>query len=187
VDNRGTGGRGRAFKTVTYGQLGVIEAEDKIAIARHLGAEAFVDASRVGIWGWSYGGYLALLAMLYGEGPDTFRMGVAVAPVTSWRFYDTIYTERYLSTPQNNPEGYDLGSPVTYAGNLRDDQRLLMIHGDYDDNVHVQNTIVMAEALIAADRQFDMMLYPGRNHSIFGGNTRHHLFTLISRYITENL
>ena len=187
VDNRGTGGRGKGFKDLTYGQLGVLEAEDQIAAAQYLGAMPFVDASRVGIWGWSYGGYLSLLAMLYGDGPTTFKLGVAVAPVTSWRFYDTIYTERYLSTPQNNPDGYDLGSPLTYAENLRDDQRLLLVHGDYDDNVHVQNTIVMAEALIAAGKQFDMMLYPGRNHGIYGGNTRLHLFTLLSRFITENL
>jgi dipeptidyl-peptidase 4 len=146
-----------------------------------------VDAERVGIWGWSYGGYLALMAMLYDQGPETFRLGVAVAPVTSWRFYDTIYTERYLSTPQNNPEGYDLGSPLTYADRLRDDQRLLLVHGDYDDNVHVQNTVAMAEALIAANRQFDLMYYPGRNHSIAGGTTRLHLFTLLTRFISENL
>jgi dipeptidyl-peptidase 4 len=187
VDNRGTGGRGKAFQSETYLRLGVVEAEDQIAAARHLGALPYVDAERVGIWGWSYGGYLALLAMLYEQGPETFRLGVAVAPVTSWRFYDTIYTERYLSTPQNNPDGYDLGSPLTYADRLRDDQRLLLVHGDYDDNVHVQNTVAMAEALIAANRQFDLMYYPGRNHSIAGGTTRLHLFTLLTRFISENL
>jgi dipeptidyl-peptidase 4 len=187
VDNRGTGGRGKEFKAQIYRRLGVVEAEDKIAVARHLGALPYVDDARLGIWGWSYGGYLALMAMLYEQGPETFKLGAAVAPVTSWRFYDTIYTERYLSTPQNNPAGYDLGSPLTYAANLGDHQRLLLVHGDFDDNVHVQNTVAMAEALIAADKQFELMLYPGRNHGIFGGNTRHHLFTLLSRFITENL
>jgi len=187
VDNRGSGGRGKAFQAQTYGRLGVLEAEDQIAAAKHFGQMDFVDAERLGIWGWSYGGYLTLLAMLYEDGPETFKVGVAVAPVTSWRYYDTIYTERYLRTPQDNPEGYDRGSPVTYAENLRDHQRLLIVHGDADDNVHVQNAVVMTDALIAANRPFDMMLYPGRNHGIYGGTTRLHLFSLLTRYITENL
>jgi dipeptidyl-peptidase-4 len=187
VDNRGTGGRGKAFKTLTQRRLGPLEAEDQIAAARHLGALPYVDEDRMGIWGWSYGGYLTLLAMLYGEGPETFKAGVSVAPVTNWRFYDTIYTERYLSTPQRNAEGYDAGSPVTYAANLRDDQELLLVHGTGDDNVHVQNTIVMADALIAAGKQFDLMLYPGRNHGIYGGNTRIHLYTMLTDFFAEHL
>lgn len=187
VDNRGTGGRGKSFKALTYKQLGILEAEDQIAAARHFGAMDFVDEDRLGIWGWSYGGYLSLLAMLYDDGPETFRLGVAVAPVTNWRFYDTIYTERYLSTPQKNPEGYDLGSPVTYADRMRDDQELLIVHGDFDDNVHVQNAVVMADALIEANKQFEMMIYPGRNHGIYGGTTRLHLFTLLTDFLTENL
>ena len=187
VDNRGTGGRGKAFKTVTQNRLGILEAEDQIAAAQHLGGMGFVDADRMGIWGWSYGGYLSLLAMTYGDGPETFKMGIAVAPVTSWRQYDTIYTERYLSTPQKNPEGYDLGSPTTYAANLADTQDLLIVHGDADDNVHVQNTMAMVDALQAENKQFDLMIYPGRNHGIYGGNTRMHLFTMLTRYLAESL
>ena len=187
VDNRGTGGRGKTFKALAYKQLGILEAEDQTAAAQHFGEQDFVDEDRLGIWGWSYGGYLSLLAMLYEDGPETFRLGVAVAPVTNWRFYDTIYTERYLSTPQKNPEGYDLGSPVTYADRMRDDQELLIVHGDFDDNVHVQNAVVMADALIEANKQFEMMIYPGRNHGIYGGTTRLHLFTLLTDFITENL
>ncbi|WP_420454182.1 DPP IV N-terminal domain-containing protein [Rubrivirga sp.] len=187
VDNRGTGGRGKAFKTLTQNRLGILEAEDQIAAAQHLGAMPFVDADRMGIWGWSYGGYLSLLAMTYGEGPETFHLGMAVAPVTSWRQYDTIYTERYLSTPQKNPQGYDLGSPTTYAANLADGQELLIVHGDADDNVHVQNTMAMVDALQAENKQFDLMIYPGRNHGIYGGATRRHLFTLLTEYVAENL
>ncbi len=187
VDNRGTGGRGKRFKAQTYKRLGPLEAEDQIAAAQHFGAMDWVDEDRLGIWGWSYGGYLTLLAMLYEDGPETFKLGVSIAPVTNWRLYDTIYTERYLSTPQKNPDGYDLGSPVTYAANLRDDQELLIVHGDADDNVHVQNTVIMADALQAANKQFDLMIYPGRNHGIFGGTTRLHLFTMITDFVTENL
>ena len=125
--------------------------------------------------------------MTYGDGPQTFHTGVAVAPVTSWRQYDTIYTERYLSTPQKNASGYDLGSPTTYAANLSDTQDLLIVHGDADDNVHVQNTMAMVDALQAENKQFDLMIYPGRNHGIYGGNTRMHLFTMLTRYLAESL
>ena len=187
VDNRGTGARGRDFRTSTYKRLGILEAEDQIAAAEHFGRQPYVDAERIGIWGWSYGGYLTLLSMLYGEGPETFTAGVAVAPVTDWRLYDTIYTERYLSTPQKNPEGYREGAPQTYADRLQDDQDLLIIHGDFDDNVHFQNAIQMADALQEAGKQFEMMVYPGRNHGIYGGNTRLHLFTLITDFLEEEL
>ena len=125
--------------------------------------------------------------MLYGDGPDVFKTGVAVAPVTSWRLYDTIYTERYLSTPQKNPEGYDEGSPQTYADRLRDEQDLLLVHGDFDDNVHFQNAIQMADALQEAGKQFELMVYPGRDHGISGGDTRLHLFTLITDFLAEEL
>ena len=187
VDNRGSGGRGKAFKTLTQNRLGILEAEDQTAAAQWLAQQPYVDGERIGIWGWSYGGYLTLLSMLYGEGPETFRAGIAVAPVTSWRQYDTIYTERYLSTPQLNPTGYDAGSPVTYADRLADDQRLLIVHGDADDNVHVQNTMVMVDALQAAGKQFEMMLYPGRNHGIYGGRTRLHVYTMLTNFVVENL
>ena len=187
VDNRGTGGRGKEFKTLTQLNLGPMEAEDQIAAAQYFGAMDYIDEDRMGIWGWSYGAYLTLLAMSYGEGPETFHAGVSVAPVTNWRFYDTIYTERYLSTPQKNPSGYDDGSPVTYVENFTDDQELLIVHGGADDNVHVQNTIVMAEALQAAGKQFELMIYPGRTHGISGGNTRLHLFTMLTDFFREHL
>lgn len=187
IDNRGTGGRGRDFRGAVYKQLGRLEAEDQIAAAQWFGAQPYVDAQRMGIWGWSYGGYMTLMAMLTGEGPSTFKMGISVAPVTDWRQYDTIYTERFMSTPQKNAEGYDLGAPTRYAANLRDDQALLLVHGDFDDNVHFQNTVQMADALQAAGKQFDMMVYPGRNHGIYGGRTRLHLYTLMTNYIREHL
>ncbi len=187
VDNRGTGARGRDFRSVTYRRLGQIEAADQIAAARHLAALPYVDARRVGIWGWSYGGYLTLMALLTGDGPETFRVGLAVAPVTDWRQYDTIYTERYMSTPQKNPRGYAAGAPQAYAARLRDDQRLLIVHGDLDDNVHFQNTIQMIDRLQAANRPFDLMVYPGRDHALRGGQTPLHLFTYLTRYLREHL
>ncbi len=187
VDNRGTGARGRDFRTVPYKRLGVPEAEDFIASARYFGDQPYIDADRIGIWGWSYGGFMTLLSLLYGDGPEVFDTGIAVAPVTDWRQYDTIYTERYMSTPQKNPEGYRIGSPVTYADRLREDQDLLIVHGDLDDNVHFQNAIQMADALQAANKQFDFMVYPGRNHGIYGGTTRLHLYTMLTEYLVENL
>ena len=187
VDNRGTGARGKKFKSVTYKNLGQIEAEDQIAAAQHLGALSYIDADRIGIWGWSYGGYMTLMAMLYGDGPETFKLGVSVAPVTDWRLYDTIYTERYMSTPQKNEDGYKAGAPQTYADRLKDHQKLLIIHGDFDDNVHFQNTVQMIDALQAANKQFDMMMYPGRTHGISGDKTRLNLFTKATDYIKENL
>lgn len=187
VDNRGTGGRGKAFQDVPYQQMGPPEARDQIAAARHLAANPAVDSMRVGIWGWSYGGYLTLMSMLYDEGPSTFAAGAAVAPVTDWRFYDTIYTERYMATPQQNRGGYERGAPLNYADRLRDDQELLIVHGDFDDNVHFQNSVQMVDELQQANKQFDFMMYPGRNHGIFGGLTRLHLFTLITDFIEQHL
>jgi dipeptidyl-peptidase-4 len=187
VDNRGTGGRGKAFQDVPYQQLGQPEAADQIRAAQALADSAWVDADRIGIWGWSYGGYMTLLSMLKGEGPSTFDTGISVAPVTDWRLYDTIYTERYMSTPQRNEDGYENGAPQTYADRLRADQNLLMVHGDDDDNVHVQNSVQMVNQLQDANKQFRFMMYPTREHGIAGGKTRLHLFTMITNMVTEHL
>ncbi len=187
VDNRGTGGRSKEFKSEPYRRLGVLEARDQIAAAKQFGGLDFVDEERIGVWGWSYGGYLTLMSMLTGDGPDTFKLGIAVAPVTDWRQYDTIYTERYMSTPQRNPEGYAVSAPVSYADRLQDEQKLFLVHGDLDDNVHYQNAVQMIDALQNAEKQFDMMLYPGRDHGIYGGRTRLHLYTMMTDYIEENL
>ena len=187
VDNRGTGARGNAFKTTTYKQLGVLEAQDQIAAAKHLASLPYVDDERIGIWGWSYGGYMTLMSMLYGDGPTTFALGMAVAPVTDWRQYDTIYTERYMSTPQANPDGYAAAAPLTYADRLRPEQDLLLVHGDLDDNVHFQNVIQMVDALQREGKQFDLMVYPGRDHGISGGTTRLHLFTYMTEYLQDHL
>jgi len=187
VDNRGTGARGNAFKTVTYKRLGQLEAQDQIAAARYIGQQSWADASRLGIWGWSYGGFTTLNSLLMGAGPQTFRVGMAVAPVTDWKQYDTIYTERFLSTPQNNPAGYTDGSPIRYAANLADHQHLLIVHGDLDDNVHLQNTTQMTYALQNAGKPFDLMIYPGKNHGIGGRATRLHLFRMMTDYVRDNL
>ncbi len=183
VDGRGTGGRGAVFKKQTYGQLGKLETEDQIATARYLGGLPFVNAARIGIWGWSYGGYMSSLSMMLGA--DVFKAGIAVAPVTTWRFYDTIYTERYLKRPQDNPGGYDDNSPITHAGKLKGN--FLLVHGTADDNVHFQNAVVLQNALIKAGKQFESFYYPGRNHGIGGGNTRMHLFGMMTRFVLEKL
>ncbi len=187
VDNRGTGGRGKAFKSQPYRQLGILEAADQIAAARALGELPYVDEDRIGVWGWSYGGYMTLMSMLTGPGPQVFSFGMAVAPVTDWRLYDTIYTERYMSTPANNPDGYTISAPLSYAGRLAPHQRLMLAHGDFDDNVHFQNTVQMVDALQAANKSFDFMMYPGRNHGIFGGKTRLHLHTMMTEFVRESL
>ncbi len=187
VDNRGTGARGKAFESGTYRELGKLEAADQIAAAKHFGSLSYVDADRIGIWGWSYGGYMTLMSMLTGDGPETFKFGASVAPVTDWGLYDTIYTERYMSTPQHNAEGYELSAPQHYADRLSDHQRLLLVHGDFDDNVHFQNAAQMANELQAANKQFEFMMYPGRNHGIYGGKTRLHLHTMMTRFIREAL
>ncbi len=183
VDNRGTGGRGRNFSHTTYGQLGKLEVEDQINSAKHLGQRSYVDQDRIGIWGWSYGGYMASLAMFLGN--DVFKAGIAVAPVSSWRFYDTVYTERYLQTPQLNAEGYDRYSPLTHADKLRGN--FLLVHGTGDDNVHFQNAVALQDALISAGKQFDSFYYPNRNHGIYGGNTRLHLFEMLTGFVTKKL
>ncbi len=183
VDNRGTGGRGIAFKHCTYKQLGRLEVRDQIEAARYLGTLPYVDAGRIGIWGWSYGGYMAALTLF--KGNEYFKMAISVAPVTSWRFYDTIYTERYLQRPQDNPRGYDDNSPVELAGMLKG--AFLMIHGTGDDNVHFQNSVELERALILAGKQFRSFYYPDKNHGLYGGNTRYHLFKMMTDFLRSNL
>jgi len=183
VDNRGTGARGAAFKKMTYRHLGKWEVNDQIEGAKFLATQAYVDKTRIGIWGWSYGGYMASLTMFVGA--DYFKTGVAVAPVTHWKFYDTIYTERYMARPQDNPEGYEESAPITHAEKLKGN--LLIIHGTADDNVHFQNTVELVNELQKHNKQFRVMFYPNRNHGIYGGNTRVHLYTMITNFILENL
>ncbi|MCH7411448.1 S9 family peptidase [Belliella sp. DSM 111904] len=183
VDNRGTGARGREFKHATYANLGAIETEDQIAGAKHLGTLPFVDKERIGIWGWSYGGYMSSLALMTGN--DVFKSAIAVAPVTTWRYYDSIYTERYLQTPQLNPSGYDDNSPITHVNKLKGN--LLLIHGTGDDNVHFQNAVDLVDALIKADKQFESFYYPNRNHGISGGNTSWHLYSMMTDFIKRKL
>lgn len=183
VDNRGTGARGRDFRTVTYKQLGKFEIEDQISGAKYLGTLPYIDKKRIGIWGWSYGGYMSSLGIT--KGADVFTMAIAVAPVTNWRFYDSIYTERYMDTPQNNGNGYDDNSPINHVGKL--EGKYLLIHGSADDNVHVQNTMRMISALVDADKQFDLFIYPDKNHGIYGGNTRYHLYKMMNDFILKNL
>ncbi len=183
VDGRGTGFKGAKFKKVTQNKLGKYEVEDQIAAAKKLGQLSYIDQTRIGIWGWSYGGFMSSNALF--KGNDVFKMAIAVAPVGSWRFYDTIYTERYMSTPQENPLGYDQNSPINHVDKLKGD--FLLVHGSGDDNVHLQNTMRMVEALIQADKQFEWMIYPDKNHSIFGGNTRLHLYKKMTNFIHETL
>ena len=183
VDGRGTGYRGTKYKKATYKNLGKYEIEDQIAAAQWVGSQSFVDAGRIGIFGWSFGGYMASLAMT--KGADVFKVGIAVAPVTTWRYYDTIYTERYLQTPQENPQGYDENSPINFADLMKG--KFLLIHGTADDNVHYQNAVEMAEALIQKNKEFEFMTYPDKNHGIYGGNTRLHLYQKMTDFILNNL
>lgn len=183
VDNRGTEARGAAFKKSTYKQMGKLEVADQIEVAKYLGGMSYVDKSRIGVEGWSFGGYLAALCMT--KGSEYFKCGISVAPVTNWRFYDSIYTERYLSLPQDNPYGYDDNSPINHVKNLKG--KYLLVHGTADDNVHFQNSVEMVTALIKANKQFDSFYYPDKNHSIYGGNTRYHLYTKMTNFLVENL
>ena len=183
IDPRGTGFKGAAFKKVTYKELGKYEVEDQIAAAKLLAQRNYIDAERVGIWGWSYGGFMSSNSLFKGDG--VFKMAIAVAPVTSWRFYDTVYTERYMRTPQENASGYDENSPINHVDKLKGD--FLLVHGSGDDNVHVQNTMRMVEALVQANKQFDMAIYPDKNHGIFGGKTRLQLYTKMTNFINEHL
>jgi len=183
VDGRGTGFKGAKFKKVTYKNLGKYEIEDQIAAAKWLGNQKYIDKTRIGIFGWSFGGYMASLAMT--KGADVFKTGIAVAPVTNWRYYDSVYTERFLLTPQENPAGYDENSPTTYANLLKG--KFLLIHGTADDNVHFQNSMEFSEALIQNKKQFEFMAYPDKNHGIYGGQTRPQLYQKMTDFILENL
>ena len=183
VDPRGTGARGEEFRKITYKQLGHYETIDLVETAKYLGKKDFIDKDRIGIWGWSYGGFMTCLSMTKGDG--VYDAGIAVAPVTNWRFYDNIYTERFMRKPQQNKEGYEQNSPLNFADQLQGD--LLLVHGSADDNVHVQNTMEFAERLVQANKQFDMKIYTNRNHGIYGGNTRYHLYNLMTDFLEENL
>lgn len=183
VDGRGTGARGQEFRKCTYQRMGLLEARDQVEAAQALGKLPFIDSKRMAIWGWSFGGYCTLMSMSTGNG--TFKAGIAVAPPTDWKFYDTVYTERFMRTPKENFEGYAATSPVNLAKDLQG--KLLLIHGSADDNVHVQNTMAYAEALVQANKQFDMHIYTNRDHGIYGGNTRYHLYTKMSDFLFNNL
>lgn len=183
VDNRGAAFRGRDFRKVTQFRLGVAESDDQIAVARWLGAQSWVDPARIGMWGWSYGGFLTTMSLV--RGGSLFKMGMAVAPVTDWRLYDSIYTERYMGIPQENADGYRVSSPQLQVNGLK--ARLLLVHGTGDDNVHPQNTTQLVERLIEAGKKFDLMLYPNRTHSISGGNATVHLFETLTAYVLQNL
>ncbi|WP_258541386.1 S9 family peptidase [Parvicella tangerina] len=183
VDARGTGYRGRDFKHSTYLQLGKYETEDQIAAAKELGNLKYIDKDRIGIFGWSYGGYMSSLCIT--KGADVFKSAIAVAPVTNWRFYDNIYTERFMRTPQENGKNYDVNSPINHVDKLKGNY--LLIHGSADDNVHFQNSMEMVDALIKANKQFDFMAYPNKNHGIYGGNTREHLYNLMTNFLIEKL
>ncbi len=183
VDPRGTGYRGRDFKHITYKQLGKYETEDQIEAAKYLGKLNYIDASRIGIWGWSYGGYMSSLCIM--KGADVFKTAVAMAPVTTWRFYDTIYTERYLQRPQDNASGYDDNSPINHVDKL--EGNFLLVHGTGDDNVHFQNSVVLQDALIAAGKQFDSFYYPDKNHGLRGGTDRNHFYKMLAKYLMEKL
>lgn len=183
VDPRGTGHRGREFRHCTYGQLGKYETEDQIASAKWLAKQPYVDGSRIGIQGWSYGGYMSSLCIT--KGADVFKAAIAVAPVTNWRYYDSIYTERFMGLPKDNARGYDDNSPINHVDKLKGNY--LLIHGLADDNVHYQNSAEMTLALVKANKPFDQFIYPDKNHGIYGGNTRLHLFEMMTEWLEENL
>nr|WP_319266564.1 S9 family peptidase [uncultured Draconibacterium sp.] len=183
VDPRGTGARGEDFRKVTYMQLGKYESDDQVEAAKYLTTLPYVDDQNISIFGWSYGGFMTLLTLE--KGGDLFKAGIAVAPVTSWRFYDTVYTERFMRTPEENPEGYDDNSPLSHAEDIKGN--LLIVHGTADDNVHAQNTFEMTEKMVQAGVQFDMAMYTNRNHGIRGGNTSMHLYTKMVNFLKDNL
>ena len=182
-DNRGTPGRGLDFANSIYKDMGNLEVQDQLSALEFMKKQSYVDGSRVGVWGWSFGGYMTSLLMTKGDG--AFKTGIAVAPVTTWRYYDSIYTERYLQTPQENAKGYDDNSPINFAKGLKGN--FLLVHGSTDDNVHMQNSMDFVTALVKANKQFDLFIYPNKNHGISGGNTRLHLYTKMTNYLMENL
>jgi dipeptidyl-peptidase-4 len=183
VDPRGTGARGEDFRKCTYGQLGKYESDDQIEAAKYLASLSYVDGKNIAIWGWSYGGFMSALCLT--KGGDVFKAGISVAPVTNQRFYDSVYSERYMGLPSQNPEGYDENSPITLAKGIKG--KLLLVHGTADDNVHYQNTLEFAEAMVQAGVQFQMMSYVNRNHGIRGGNTTMHLYTMFDHFLKDNL
>ena len=183
VDNRGTGARGAEFKKMTHLQLGKYETIDQIETAKWLGKQSYVDASRIGIQGWSYGGYMSSLCIT--KGADVFKMAIAVAPVTNWKYYDSIYTERYLHTPQENKSGYEDNSPINFVNKLKGNY--LIIHGTADDNVHFQNSVDMIDAMVKANKKFESAYYPNKNHGILGGTTRLHLYNKMTDFIYNSL
>lgn len=183
VDNRGTGSRGELFKKMTYKELGKYETEDLITTARYLASLKYVDENKIGVFGWSYGGYMSSLAIT--KGAEDYSAAIAVAPVTNWRYYDNIYTERYMQKPEENNEGYDQNSPINHVDKLKGNY--LLIHGSGDDNVHYQNTMEMINALVDADKHFELMIYPNRNHGIHGGNTRMHLYEMMTDFLERSL
>jgi dipeptidyl-peptidase-4 len=182
TDGRGTGARGEAFRKSTYLKLGLLESDDQIAAARYLGKQAYIDKNRIAIWGWSYGGFTTLMSMSRGNG--VFKAGIAIAPVTDWRYYDSVYAERFMRTPKENFANYDLCAPIKSAGKLQGN--LLLVHGTSDDNVHIQNTMYYSEALVEAGINFDMQIYSNKNHSLLGTKTREHLYTRIINFLKTN-
>ncbi len=183
VDNRGTGARGEEFKKMTYLQLGKYETLDQIAAAKYISEKPWADADRMAIFGWSYGGFMSSLCMT--KGADIFDVGIAVAPVTNWKYYDNIYTERFMRTPRENPEGYEDNSPINFTDQLQG--KYMLVHGTADDNVHVQNAYDLVTSLVEADKDFELMLYPNKNHGIYGGNARYHLYRKMTRFLLDNL
>jgi dipeptidyl-peptidase-4 len=183
VDNRGTGGRSELFKKMTYLQLGKYENIDQVAFAKYLSKLPYVDKDKIGVFGWSYGGFMASLDIT--KGADIFSTAIAVAPVTNWRYYDNIYTERFMRTPKENEQGYDSNSPINHVDKLKGSY--LLIHGSADDNVHFQNSMDMITALVNANKQFKFFTYPNKNHGIYGGNTRYHLYKMMTNFLYEHL
>lgn len=188
INNRGSGAQGQEFKKMTYQQLGKYETEDMITLAKYMAKQPYVNADKIGIYGWSYGGYMATSGIT--KGADVISTAVAVAPVTNWRYYDNIYTERFMRTPEENPSGYDDNSPINFVDRIKGNY--LLCHGSGDDNVHYQNAMELIKALVSANKQFDLMIYPNKNHGIYGnygkgGECRIHLYTKINNFLFEHL